>query len=420
VADWGFVSARLRIDWTVWILGLAGVTLLATIGLTGFAWSDYDAEASGAMRLLAAGDITAFLQEIPAYGGSLVLRAPFAWVTGLLGGGELAVYRALAIPCLLAGVVLAAAIARRMAARGASRRASLVVVALCCVNPIILPALEIGHPEELLCASLAIGAVLAASSERWLLAAILLGLAIATKAWAVLAIGPVLLALGHRRCAALVVAGAVTFVVLLPMALVGSADTIVHGSRSTGILFNPWQIWWPLGDLANVGYDGAPKPGARVAPAWLSPLTHPLIAALVVPLSLLFWFARRRLRSGSGFGEHTLVLLALLLLLRCILDPWNCVYYQLPFLLSLVAWEALCRGDRPPVLTLSATLATWLTFQTFQPLMGPDLLCAIYLAWALPLAAWLARTAFAPAARQPKRAAAAGPRGRAIAVLPQQ
>ena len=379
---------RLRSEWTIWAFGLAGAAVLAWLGLADFAWNDYDSEVSGAMRTLAAGDIAGFLRQIPAYGGSLVLRAPFAGATAALGGGELAVYRVLAIPCLLAGVVLGAALARRMHKRGASRRACLAAVALCAINPIILPALQIGHPEELLCAALAVGAVLVASEDRWLLAAVLLGLAIATKAWAVLAIGPVLLALGTRRTAALALAGATTLFVLAPMALAGSAETVVHGSRSTGLLFNPWQIWWLLGDVVDVGLDGAPKPGARLAPAWLSPVTHPLIAVLVVPLSLLAWRVRRHARGGHG--EQALGLLALLFLLRCILDPWNCVYYELPFLLALLTWESLYRAHRPPLLTLGATLATWVTFQTLEPLMGPDLLCVTYLAWALPLAAWLA------------------------------
>jgi hypothetical protein len=391
-------------EWTIWTVGLAGAVVLAWLGLAGFAWSDYDSEAAGAMRALAGGDVNGFLQQIPAYGGSLVLRAPLAGATAALGGGELAIYRVLAIPCLLAGVVLAAALARRMAARGASRQACLAVVALCAVNPVILPALQIGHPEELLCAALAIGAVLVAAEDRWLLAAVLLGLAIATKAWAVLAIGPVLLALGTRRTATLAVAGAVTLVVLAPMALAGSADTIVHGSRSTGLLFNPWQIWWLLGDVAGVGLDGAPRPGVRLAPAWLSPLTHPLIAALVVPLSLLAWRARRH--GHGGHTEQALGLLALLFLLRCILDPWNSVYYELPFLLALLAWEALYRGRRPPLLTLGATLATWLTFRTLDPLLGPDLLCVTYLTWALPLAAWLAHQTLLTGLRMPVRTGA--------------
>jgi hypothetical protein len=379
-----------RTAWTIWAVGLAGAAMLAWLGLADFAWSDYDSEVSGAMRALAGGDVSGFLRQIPAYGGSLVLRAPFAGATAVLGGGELAIYRVLAIPCLLAGVVLGAALARRMAARGASRRACLAVMALCAINPIILPALQIGHPEELLCAALAVGAVLVAASDRWLLAAVLLGLAIATKAWAVLAIGPVLLALGTRRTATLALAGAVTLVVLAPMAFAGAAETVVHGSRLTGVLFNPWQVWWLLGDVV----DGAARPGVRRAPAWLSPLAHPLIASLVVPLSLLAW--RARPHAPGGHGEQALGLLALLLLLRCVLDPWNCVYYELPFLLALLAWEALCRPQRPPLLTLGATLATWLTFQTLEPLMGPDLLCVTYLMWALPLAAWLAgQTLFA-------------------------
>ncbi|MGH2942971.1 MAG: hypothetical protein ACRDLN_09415, partial [Solirubrobacteraceae bacterium] len=105
--------ARLRTEWTVWAIGLAGTALLSWLGLVGFLWSDYDNEVSGAMRALAAGDVASFLAQAPAYGGSLVLRAPFAAATAALGGGELAIYRAVSIPCVLAGVVLAASLARR-------------------------------------------------------------------------------------------------------------------------------------------------------------------------------------------------------------------------------------------------------------------------------------------------------------------
>ena len=64
-------------------------------------------------------------------------------------------------------------------------------------------------------------------------------------------------------------------------------------------------------------------------------------------------------RAAPRFGgEQLLLLLALLLLLRCVLDPWNVVYYELPFLLALLCWEALCRPERPPVLALAASLAT--------------------------------------------------------------
>lgn len=390
--------ARLRPPWTHVAVALAGILAISWLGLADFAWNDYDTEASAAMRALTSGDVGGFLSLAPAYGGSLVLRAPFAVLTGWLGGGELAVFRAVSIPCLFAVAILGLVVADRMHRDGRARGACLLVVGLAAANPVSIKALEMGHPEELLCATLAIGAVLAAARERTLLAAVLLGLAIASKAWAVVAIGPVLLALPGRRLFALAVAGAVTTLILTPLMLASGSDTMIHGARVTGALFNPWSIWWPLGDVTNIGVDGSFRAGARAAPAWLSPLAHPLIAALGVPLSLLFWWRNR----GRPAGEHVLALLALLLLLRCILDPWNVVYYELPFLLALLSWESLCRPSRPPIVTLAATLATWITFEGLRG-QSPDVLCAFLLAWSLPLAAWLAREAFAPGLKLPWR-----------------
>ena len=242
-----------------------------------------------------------------------------------------------------------------MGERGHSTGARAVVLGLCVVNPVTIRGLEMGHPEELLCAALAIGALLAAIDRRTVLAAVLLGLAIASKSWAVLAIGPVLLALpGHpRRLLALGIAGAVTAVVLAPIVLAGMAEggggsTLVAAATTTGQIFHPWHVFWFLGDNAPglIGYGGLPlRPGFRAAPEWLMPLTHPLIVALVVPLSL-GWARVQRALPRLG-GEQLLLLLALLLLLRCVLDPWNAVYYELPFLLALLCWEALCRPAAP-------------------------------------------------------------------------
>src|SRR5207302_1694865 len=89
-------------------------------------------------------------------------------------------------------------------------------------NPLTLPALELGHPEELLGACLLIAAVLLAGEEgsrsRPLLAGAALGLAIANKQWALLAAGPVLLATPpalRLRCGA--AAAAVAAAVLVPL-----------------------------------------------------------------------------------------------------------------------------------------------------------------------------------------------------------
>ncbi len=267
--------------------------------------------------------------------------------------------------------------------------------------------------------ALAVGAVLAASSRRTLLAALLLGLAIATKAWAVLAIGPVLLALPHRRLLALAVAGAVTALILAPLALLGTHSAILAGTATTGgVIFLPWQAWWFLGEAGHVviGGNGLPKPdGYRVPPQWLSPLTHPLIAFLVVPVSLLW--ARLRGAAPRLRGEQLLLLLALLFGLRCVLDPWNSVYYALPCILALLAWETLCRTDRPPILALALSALTWVTFEMAPDWMSPDMQSIFYLAWSLPLLAWLVREAFVASA-EPAVAALGREGGAVRAVAP--
>src|SRR4051812_24692761 len=98
--------SRLRTAAPWLALALAGTALMAWMGLQGFAFSDYDREAAPAYLALLHGDLGSFLSLSPAYGGSLILRAPAAMLPALWDGGELAVFRAAAVPCLLAAVAL--------------------------------------------------------------------------------------------------------------------------------------------------------------------------------------------------------------------------------------------------------------------------------------------------------------------------
>src|ERR1700709_1683748 len=82
------------------LAALAGSAALAWLRLVGFAWSDYETEAQPAFSALVHGHLTQFLRLAPAYGGSLVERAPFAALPRLLGGGELAAPRMRALPTL--------------------------------------------------------------------------------------------------------------------------------------------------------------------------------------------------------------------------------------------------------------------------------------------------------------------------------
>ena len=80
-------------------------------------------------------------------------------------------------------------------------------------------------------------------------------------------------------------------------------------------------------------------------------LMHPLIVLLAVPAHRCFGG-----RSRRRTPDDVLALLALLFLLRCLLDPVNNAYYHVPFLLSLVAWEGLTRRG-PPVVSLLSSAA---------------------------------------------------------------
>jgi hypothetical protein len=366
-------------------LALLGAALMAWMGLQGFAFSDYDREAAPAYLALAHGHVGSFLSLSPAYGGSLILRAPAAMLPALWGGGELAVFRAAAVPCALAAVALGVVLAGQVLARGAGRGTAAMVVLLCAGNPITWRAFEMGHPEELLGGVLCVGAVLAAIARRPGWAGVLLGLALANKAWAVLAIGPVLIALPAGRWRAMAIAGGLAAAFTLPLLLAAPATATPHGASASGAMFHPWQLWWYFGHM-DLPVPGPDPRIARSAPAWLSPLPHPLIAALAVPLSALA--ARRK--------ADPLALLALLLLLRCVLDPWNNTYYVIPCVLALAAWEPLRHG-RPPLLALATVVATFITMERIFDVAPLDVVAACYLAWTLPLAAFLGWRLYAPA-----------------------
>ncbi|HYM45136.1 MAG TPA: hypothetical protein VES65_03125 [Solirubrobacteraceae bacterium] len=391
---------------------------MAWLGLYSFAWNDYEVEAQPAFDALTHGHVLEFSRLAPAYGGSLVERAPFALIPGLWGGGRLAVYRMVAIPCLLAAAALGVWLCAQMRGKGRSGRSPAystlsraVTLGVCVANPLTLRALEVGHPEELLGACLCVAAVLVAGRGRPVWAGALLGLAIANKEWALLAAGPVALALpagaGMRRwrrpILCLASAGAVSALVLAPLALVSSGG-FAAGTRGVavtqGAIFQPWQAWWFLGRHGSLvqGLFGAPKPGYRVGPAWTSSISHPLIVALGLGLAGALWLRRRRSGSAGVVGERdALLALALVMLARCVLDTWDTAYYMLPFVIALLAWETRGSSRRPPVLALSSTALAWLSFQGL-PAHGatPDVQAAFFLAWTLPLGAALALALYAP------------------------
>jgi hypothetical protein len=363
------------------LFALGCAAILFALGTSNAFWSDYFDEAWPAYFGLRTDGFHDFLRLMPAYSGFVTLiGAPSA----LLGAGIDWTFRFNAIPGLLALAGLAAAL---HAPR--ERKHALLAILLVAASPVAYLALDTGHPEDVLAAAAATAGVLAAVRSRASLAAVLLTIAVLAKQTAVLALLPAALALPRPKLRVL------AWPVIAALAVYGGVQLLrpsgAHIALAAGSYFHPWQIWWPLGIPSDPAWIASGH-GAITSPAWLAPIPHPLIVALALPLSLAWWWRAGRDRPR----EDALALFALLGLERCLLDPWDMGYYHLPLVLALAAWETEKR--RPPVIALAVTAAIWLTFKTFELRTGMAPLL-MYLAWALPLGAFLVRELFAKPAR---------------------
>jgi glycosyl transferase family 87 len=267
------------------------------------------------------------------------------------------------------------------------------------VIPLWHSAITLGHPEEFITTGLVLGAALAAVNGRATTAALLLGLGLASKQWAVLALPAIALAVPRDQVKKTVlVTVAVYAALVIPMAIGNPGrfgDTLTAPGTSSHGLVDATTIWFPFAaDHDKRVFDGVkyvvlPQ---RTLPHALESAMHPLIVLLAAALSLWFWR-----RKYSTEPQDIFLLLALIFLLRCMLDPVTNAYYHAPFLVSLALYEAFA-GHRVPVVTLIASAA-------FLPRFGIDAdslrkANLLYLVWSIPLCAWLGVTFFR---RQPLR-----------------
>jgi hypothetical protein len=289
------------------------------------------------------------------------------------------VFRLTAVPGLLGLAALGVAVASPLRAAGRSWWPLFLVAGA--GGALAYSTLTYGHPEDLLATAGAVGGVLAARRERPVWAVVLLAVAVVAKQWAVLAILPAAFAAPRRALPIALAAGAAAAAAVGAQMLLTPAG---HGTiTATGALFHPHQIWWPFGVPATLDFIAAGH-GTRMGPDWLQPLTHPLIVA-VGALVALAWRGRAGARRNldDAFG-----ILALAFLARCMLDPWDLVYYHLPLVVSLAVWEAR-RGREIPALSVLASGCAWLTFVVYDAHTGNGPFFA-YLAWTVPLAGVLA------------------------------
>lgn len=398
-----------------WLCAVAlAVAVCAAIAFTRGVGSDYgniDAhlrdpnfdDAQPSLDALIHGDLHGFFAQQPMMGPlTLFLRAPFAALAGLCGYDNLLVYRLGCFACLLVLAGLAVWVAELMRRAGRPLWQQLVVAAALLLNPMVFRSLAVGHPEEIVGAALCAAAGVAVALRRPALAGALLAGALTTKLWAVLIAPAFLFVFTDRRDLRrfLVVGAAITAVLYLPM-LVGDSGRLWDELRAANRLgttpgdVKPANLWWFVGHeqravrFATAVVNGhvvyGPPAVAFVLKPWVARVAHPVVVLLSWSLCAL-WALRADLRRRS---ETLLLLISLVFLLRCILDPGNSSYYHVAALVALAAYEGLAFRRFP---WATAIFIAWLqAFTWIQADIHSDAgFGLLYLALAVPMAAALA------------------------------
>jgi hypothetical protein len=356
--------------------------------------NDFYTEVWPSYVALTHGHLHEFARLGPAYIGSTVLRAPFALLPRLWGAGVEATYLASTVPCMMALVALCtwlAAQPRRQGGVGWASRISVLVIAI--FNPVVLVLLLDGHPEEILGAVLCIAGIVAAVRGRAGWTGLLIGLAVVNKPWALVAV-PVALAVmpGERRRAVVFMAATGAAVLLPIMWLQNGGVNPASAGGEVGTIFNPPQLLWWFGRHAFVVREA-----------------HVIIVLVAAACAAVWWFSRRASSRPQAALSEALLLLAFVLLLRAALDPWNNIYYHLPFMLAMMTYEIY--SGRMPLIALVSSLILFVIVPVYGILhVSVDARAAIYAAVVLPTLGFLAAKVY----RTP------GSRGGLTVLIPQR
>lgn len=353
------------------------------------------------IEALASGRIHQFFATQPFMGSvTLLLRAPAVAIARSVGAGELAQYRLGCLICLLVSAGLAWVVVAKMRPNGKQWIFVVLLLGLLLSSPLTAKALAWGHPEELVGALLCVVAVVLANRGQVTLAGVSLGLAIATKQWAALAIPLVIVACPRQRVRLVVIAAGVAGVFILPM-LIGDPSRFLAQNLQAGMPsvntdtfgVTATNIWFPYAKLGGVVVNGSSSAMVYRLPAALATIAHPLVLLLGVALPVVYW-----LRTRGRSADDILLLLALVFLLRCVLDPVTLSYHHLPFFVVIACYETLGRR-RLPIISIYTAAAIWALAAYVAPSYDASTLNRVYLAWVLPLTAYLAYRVFGPRAQ---------------------
>jgi hypothetical protein len=382
----------------LWALTIA-LGLIASVWIahdSNTVW-DYPLDAGPPIDALVHLRIHEFLQARPAMGPlSLVFRAPFAALGQAVGHGGshhfyLDDYRYGVFACLLAVLAIGIAIGRSLERQGRPPLVCAAVALAGIFNPVTFRAIHFGHPEEVLGSALLVGSMYAAMRRKPWLSLTLVALAVLNKQWALVGLPAVVLTLSvtvgwkQLRAAGLVILG-VGVLVIVP-ALIVDAHSLYVATKNLGDLRGtytfPADIWYGIAPDLTPARAANSLHGLRDIPDWLGLIARPLIIAVGIVVPIVFL---RRLRGDVQ--KRAFPLLALVMLLRCLLDPADNSWYHLPFLLSLVVADAI--GGR----FYATAVAYVLLYAPTALKLSPDALAFFYVCWAPAFAVYLAGRAY--------------------------
>jgi hypothetical protein len=223
----------------------------------------------------------------------------------------------------------------------------------------------------------------------------LAGAAIGTKAWAVIAVLPLVVALDRHRFRAIAWTTGVAALLagLPPLANPAAFARASHALGSSHIA-TMLSGWWLVSGPAHAVH--AQIPLGRTLSFGMTK-TSALVLGVGAAAALALALAWRTMRAGGrlagrGRSIDALALLGMLAVVRCIADPGPVEYYYTAALIPIAVWEVVALG-RLPILALALVAVVRLEFG-FSSLFSPNVESVIALCFAGTAAAYLAVHAF--------------------------
>ena len=262
------------------------------------------------------------------------------------------------VPTVMIGylgwLVLEAAVVVVVRAVGRGRTGwELATVMLAAVTPPVLMCLtEYFHPQDLLSLALLTLAIGAALRRHSVVAGVLVGLAMTSQQFAVLAMIPLLFAVAPRRLIGFVggvVAAAALVDVPFVLATSGRALSYIVVGTGANSVTPTWLVTLQLGAALHPVARLAPIVGAALLCAWTSRRLGPRMGEPLVLLSLIASsMALRLVFEVNIWGYYFAAVSVLVLLMGAVERSWSPWFFAwLALIVVAVSWGGLINGPGP-------------------------------------------------------------------------